>query len=115
MGGNPYVMNRHKPTFGNDPDSWDPERWLVGGEKHKKKLEQSMLTFGAGRRVCLGKHLAILELKKLIPFLVLNYDMQIVNPQAFSVENAWFLKQQGFYARLKKRTCRKVSATVPGV
>lgn len=41
--------------------------------------------------------------------------MQIVNPQAFSVENAWFLKQQGFYARLKKRTCRKVSATVPGV
>lgn len=44
MGGNPYVMNRHEPTFGNDPDSWDPERWLVGGEKHKKKLEQSMLT-----------------------------------------------------------------------
>ncbi|XDG04350.1 hypothetical protein ABKA04_003965 [Annulohypoxylon sp. FPYF3050] len=115
VGGNPYVVNRHQPTFGDDPDSWDPERWLIGGEKHKKMLEQSMLTFGAGRRVCLGKHLAILELKKLIPFLVLNYDMQIVNPQAFSVENAWFLKQQGFYARLKKHTCREVSANEPGV
>ncbi|KAI0180673.1 putative benzoate 4-monooxygenase cytochrome P450 [Hypoxylon sp. FL1284] len=108
VGGNPYVINRHRRTFGDNPDSWEPERWLAGVEKHKK-LEQSVLTFGAGRRVCLGKHLGMLELKKLIPFLVLNYDMQVVNPQAFSVENAWFFRQKDFYATVKKRPFRDVS------
>lgn len=44
VGGNPYVVNRHRETFGDNPNSWDPERWLVGGEKHKKQLEHSVLT-----------------------------------------------------------------------
>lgn len=44
VGGNPYVVNRHEPTFGPRPEEWNPERWLCGGESHKKKLEQSMLT-----------------------------------------------------------------------
>ncbi|KAI1375397.1 putative benzoate 4-monooxygenase cytochrome P450 [Hypoxylon crocopeplum] len=108
VGGNPYVVNRHRQTFGDDPDSWSPERWLVGGEQHKKKLEKSVLTFGAGRRVCLGKHLGLLELKKIIPFLVLTYDMSVVDPEDFSVENGWFFKQTGFHAKLKKRPLPEV-------
>ena len=31
--------------------------------------------FGAGRRVCLGKHLGIFEVKKLIPYLITTYDV----------------------------------------
>ncbi|KAI9648453.1 hypothetical protein NHQ30_003087 [Ciborinia camelliae] len=47
VGGNPYVVNRHEPTFGTNIEEWSPERWLSGGEGHKKKLEQSMLTVSA--------------------------------------------------------------------
>lgn len=43
MGGNPYVVNRHAPTFGADVESWNPERWLGSAEDHKQR-EQSMLT-----------------------------------------------------------------------
>ncbi|MCJ1386381.1 hypothetical protein MMC17_009507 [Xylographa soralifera] len=104
VGGNPYVVNRHKQTFGRDAEYWRPERWLEQNSSDKKKLEQSMLTFGAGRRICLGKHIGILEVKKLIPFLFLNYDMHIINPKAFTVENSWFFKQSGFYATIEKRS-----------
>ena len=44
VGGSPYVVNRHKETFGDDAEFWRPERWLEGGEEHKRKLEASMLT-----------------------------------------------------------------------
>lgn len=44
VGGNPYVVNRHKDTFGEDAEFWRPERWLEGDDAHKRKLEQGILT-----------------------------------------------------------------------
>ena len=96
VGGSPYVVNRHKGMFGDDAELWRPERWLEKDEMHKKKLEQAMLTvslvlrlsvkcdshfnakFGAGRRICLGKYVGILEIKKILPFLILNYDVSTI-------------------------------------
>jgi cytochrome P450 len=43
VGMNPYVINRHRPTFGDDADYWRPERWMVP-DQHRRKLEQSVLT-----------------------------------------------------------------------
>ncbi|KAI0016492.1 putative benzoate 4-monooxygenase cytochrome P450 [Xylariomycetidae sp. FL0641] len=103
IGGNPYVNNRHKATFGEDADEWRPERWLEVTSENKKKLERCMLSFGAGRRVCLGRHIGIFEIKKLVSFLLANYDMHVINPEAMTVENSWILKQKGFYARLRHR------------
>ncbi|RYP43079.1 hypothetical protein DL770_011873 [Monosporascus sp. CRB-9-2] len=103
IGGNPYVVNRHRGTFGGDAEFWRPERWLEKNEMHKRKLEQSVLTFGAGRRVCIGRHIGILEIKKIIPFLVLTYDIRIVDPERFELENSWFFFQKGFYATIRKR------------
>ena len=31
--------------------------------------------FGAGRRICLGRNIALLEMKKLVPALVLSYEV----------------------------------------
>lgn len=43
VGMSPYVVNRHKPTFGEDADVWNPDRWMVP-EERKRKLEASLLT-----------------------------------------------------------------------
>ena len=80
VGGSPYVVNRHKETFGQDAELWRPQRWLEKDMQHKNKLERSVLTFGAGRRICLGKHIGLMEVKKLIAFLVLNYKVSLVLP-----------------------------------
>jgi cytochrome P450 len=44
IGGSSYVVNRHKGTFDQDAEFWRPERWLEKDEKHKVKLERSVLT-----------------------------------------------------------------------
>lgn len=43
VGMSPYVVNRHKPTFGEDADVWNPDRWIVP-EVQKRKLEASVMT-----------------------------------------------------------------------
>lgn len=44
VGMSPWVVNRHRLTFGDDADSWRPERWLEGGAEHRKLLDSSVLT-----------------------------------------------------------------------
>ncbi|OKL64465.1 hypothetical protein UA08_00991 [Talaromyces atroroseus] len=103
VGMSPYVTNRHRPTFGEDADEWNPDRWLCEDEQQRKKLEQSILTFGAGRRVCLGKHVAVLEIKKLIPTLLLNYEFKLLDPKRYRLENFWFFQPQGIDVKIRKR------------
>jgi cytochrome P450 len=43
IGINPWVINRHKPTFGEDADAWRPERWLCDRES-RRKMDQTNLT-----------------------------------------------------------------------
>ncbi|RHZ48346.1 hypothetical protein CDV55_101309 [Aspergillus turcosus] len=103
VGMNPYVVNRHRPTFGEDAETWRPERWLVDDPEQRRKLEASIMTFGAGRRTCLGKYIALLEIKKIVPALLMNYDVQLVDPMSYSVQSSYFFKQENMKARLKRR------------
>ncbi|KAL4931703.1 cytochrome P450 [Aspergillus undulatus] len=101
VGMSPYVVNRHKATFGEDAESWNPERWLVGGER-RKVLEGSVLTFGAGRRVCLGRHISLLEMKKIVPALALRYQFDLLDPKRYTVDNSWFFRQSGIDVKIRK-------------
>ncbi|KAK8024485.1 benzoate 4-monooxygenase cytochrome P450 [Apiospora rasikravindrae] len=111
VGGNPYVVNRHKQTFGPDAEFWRPERWLEGDEKYKIRLQQATLTlthtlasqFGAGFRICIGRHIGIMEIKKMISMLIIDYDIQVVDPKLLHIENWWLLTQERLYVRIARR------------
>lgn len=69
VGMNPYVVNRHRPTFGEDADAWRPERWLAHDEENRRKLEQSIMT--VSHPMCPIDSLHSHELTKLSHSLVL--------------------------------------------
>ncbi|KAJ9608038.1 hypothetical protein H2200_007026 [Cladophialophora chaetospira] len=104
IGINPWVFHRNQHVFGDDAESWNPSRWLSGKEKETKQMEHSILSFGAGKRSCLGKNIALLELHKLVPALLLKFKIELVDPsKEWEVSNAWVLNQSGLNVRLGLR------------
>lgn len=104
VGMNAWVVHRDPDVFGPDADAWRPERWLEGDEARIKKMYASLLTFGAGHRKCLGKHISYLEIFKLVPTLLQAYDIELIDGgKGWRVQNRWFVPQSGFYIRLRKR------------
>ncbi|KAF7183359.1 hypothetical protein CNMCM7691_003558 [Aspergillus felis] len=103
VGINPYVSNRNPSTFGKDVSEWRPERWIGLGPAQRQKMERSVLSFGSGRRSCLGKNIAILEAKKTIAALFLRYEMRLVDPKQHRTENAWFFRQWGIVVTIRQR------------
>ena len=58
---------RSRSVFGDDADIYRPERWLDSSESQLAKMKRSAdLLFGSGRYQCLGRNLALLELRKVL-------------------------------------------------
>ena len=70
-----WVAHRNYEIFGADSDVWRPERWIECTEDKRRRMENALLTFGAGHRSCIGKHISYLEIYKLVPTLVRQYDV----------------------------------------
>ncbi|KAL1618256.1 hypothetical protein SLS56_010620 [Neofusicoccum ribis] len=77
VGTSPWVIHRNKDIFGDDVETFRPERWL--DEKRKTDMHRFFFGFGGGSRTCVGKNISMLELNKVIPTLFLRFDLQISN------------------------------------
>ncbi|WCJ21662.1 Cytochrome P450 94A2 [Euphorbia peplus] len=68
----PYAMGRMEAIWGPDWADFKPERWLVRDEENKMKWNfvakdpYSYPVFQAGPRVCLGKEMAFLQMKRVV-------------------------------------------------
>ncbi len=104
VGINPWVFHRNQHVFGHDAESWNPGRWLSKEETETKHMDHSILSFGAGKRSCLGKNIALLELHKLVPALLMKFKIELANPnKEWEVSNAWVLNQTGLEVKLSLR------------
>lgn len=120
IGINPYVLHRDPrvfdPNFATSPDTnvdeFDPARWLPSTSDMKnsrdntdaqiKTMDHDILTFSAGKRSCLGKNIAMMEMCKVVPALVMKFpNMQIVDKSQWKVKNAWVLAQTGLFVELE--------------
>lgn len=79
----PYLIHRQESVF-PDADTWTPERWLAqAGEtpaaaaERIKTQHKWMMPFGKGIRMCLGMHLAVLEMKLALANMYWQYESQI--------------------------------------
>lgn len=129
VGVNPRVVNHNKNAFGPTADRFVPERWLrqldeteVDFEARLAKMKDADLTFGFGKRSCIGKNLALMEIYKCVARLFQEFDVSAsllsrlrfssnhkqisrAHPECeWTVVNGWFVKQYGVdvYLRFRK-------------
>ena len=65
IGANPYIIHRDKEIFGEDADTFRPERWFEDPER-SRLMDKYILAWGYGSRMCLGKNIAQVETHKLL-------------------------------------------------
>jgi cytochrome P450 len=61
------------PTIFQDPETFDPERWL----DKTKRLDRYLVSFGKGSRQCLGINLAYAELYLTTAMLLSRFDFEL--------------------------------------
>ncbi|CAH0051561.1 unnamed protein product [Clonostachys solani] len=110
VGLNAYVTHRNKDIYGPDADEYKPERWLRAAGESEEAYQQRLkvylkydFTFGAGPRICLGRHVAVIKTYKLVATLISNYDIELDHPdREWQIHCGWFLRQYGIICNLKK-------------
>ncbi|KAK1063811.1 hypothetical protein LTR74_009141 [Friedmanniomyces endolithicus] len=77
VGCNAWVLHRRAEIFGNDVDTFRPERWLEAKPDRLKEMKATMFQFGAGARTCIGKNISLLEIYKLVPTFMRNFEVAL--------------------------------------
>ncbi|KAL5340520.1 cytochrome P450 [Aspergillus crustosus] len=112
VGISPAVTNRDYAVFGEDADLFRPDRWLKRDgesdegyqERHRRINDTCDFVFGGGGRICMGRYLAMLEIKKLIATLYSTFDLHLVNPKhEWKYRNAWFVYQSDMPMTITRR------------
>ena len=60
VGTNPWVAGRDTETYGPDASDFRPERWLEADTEQLRLMERNFLAFGAGSRICIGRHISLM-------------------------------------------------------
>ncbi|KAE9369115.1 cytochrome P450 [Stipitochalara longipes BDJ] len=111
VGINAWVAHRNTSIYGLDADKWRPERWLeIEADGRGAEVEQYFFAFGMGSRTCIGKNVSLLELNKLVPQLLRQFDLLLeeeLDKRDWRTVNRWFVKPQDFRGRIILRTTEK--------
>jgi cytochrome P450 len=107
---NAWIVQRHKPTYGADVDTYRPERWLECDSQQLSAMNRALLVWGAGAHTCIGKNIGLLELYKVVPSILRMFTVEAVNPGAtLKIYNIGEAEPYDFYVRLKPRYGRVMS------
>jgi len=72
---------QHTEEYWGDPFTFRPERWLENPELRKYDL-----TFGAGSRICVGKHIANMEMLVVLATFLLRFNIELKSPVMETIE-----------------------------
>lgn len=70
----PVRAFHHDPQYFPDPEKFDPDRFSP--ENRKNIDPDTFLPFGSGPRNCIGSRFALMELKTVIYYLLLNFSFE---------------------------------------
>ncbi|KZL83624.1 cytochrome p450 [Colletotrichum incanum] len=80
-------------------------RWLIEDEKNLTLMNRHWIPFGLGTRTCIGRHISMLEIAKLVPRIVREFDFELQEETdaSWKTENRTFVKPQNFMVTVRAR------------
>lgn len=101
VGVNPWVAYRNMEVFGEDVESFRPDRWL---KEDAGDMKRFFFAFGSGARMCLGRNISWMEMSKLIPTLFMHYELELAEPEKeWTMKCWWVVMQEGIHLKLRRR------------
>jgi cytochrome P450 len=71
----PFIYGiHHSPVLWEDPESFKPERFMA-----LKKLPENFFPFGAGPRMCIGNHFAMMEMVLTVRWMCKNITIDVLS------------------------------------
>ncbi|KAL4480157.1 hypothetical protein ABPG74_020673 [Tetrahymena malaccensis] len=70
-----FICGHYNPQVFQNPEQFDPSRWMTPNEQS----QFSFTPFSLGPRNCIGQHLAMIEGKCMLAYLLLNFEI-VPNP-----------------------------------
>jgi len=100
---NPWLVHRDVNIYGDDADTFRPERWLDADKA--REFQKYNMAFGYGARGCLGKDIASMELYKAPLQFLRSFKVDVVNrdrPAEYLVKGgvSYF---ENMWVRIEKR------------
>ncbi|XXG95708.1 hypothetical protein Hte_001978 [Hypoxylon texense] len=78
----PLAVHHNVEVFGEDAHIYRPERWLISDRERLRQMEAAHMGFSRGRRNCMGQNIAVLQMKKVIPALLMKFKLSLADPEA---------------------------------
>ncbi|CAG8575889.1 27452_t:CDS:2, partial [Dentiscutata erythropus] len=95
------AIHLHK-DYWEKPTEFIPERFL--SNDYPLSMSQKLFTFGGGLRGCVGKQLAMVEMKTILVLLFKKYDVELVNKNVDAKDKTYLLNScNRLMIRLKPR------------
>ncbi|KAK1611881.1 hypothetical protein QYE76_035554 [Lolium multiflorum] len=100
-----YSVGRMEAVWGADCQEYRPERWLSqDGRKLRFVPSHKFMAFNSGPRLCLGKDIAIIQIKTIVAAVVWNFDVKMLDDRAIDTKLSCLLQMKdGLKLKLNKR------------
>ena len=84
-----YNVHHHRDLWA-EPEQFNPDRFLTAESRRF-----SFMPFGAGERVCIGNHFAMLESQLLLAMLIQAYDFELIDQAEPDIEMVISVRPKG--------------------
>ncbi|EMC99437.1 hypothetical protein BAUCODRAFT_144864 [Baudoinia panamericana UAMH 10762] len=101
---NAWNMHRRTDVYGEDVETYRPERWLERDEAQVAEMNRLLTQFGHGRFSCIGKNISLLEMYKVVPSLLRSFRWTLAEPERqWRFESGSFANVSGVGVRVERR------------
>ncbi|XP_010242506.1 PREDICTED: alkane hydroxylase MAH1-like [Nelumbo nucifera] len=99
-----YAMGRMQSIWGEDCLEFKPERWFGDDGKLLSESKFKYFVFNIGPRTCIGKDMAITQMKLAVAAILFNFHVEVLDGQSASPKPSTILQlKNGLMVKIKHR------------